>query len=159
MNIFDFILLMPPAYFCYLGIRKGLVKRILAILGLFVGAFVSYYYHDETMKTFSKIWDISGIEYIAYIIPFIATVLFVKLVASIITKGLKVIALSPLNVFLGAIFGIIQGTLLSAAFAVLALLTNSVLDTPLMGLTKGSLLFNYSEQYLNDLIALFSVSV
>ena len=159
MNLFDFILLLPPAYFCYKGIRKGFVKRILAILGLFVGAFVSYYYHDETIILLFKFWDISGIEYLAYIIPFIAIVVVMKLVASIITKGLKVIALSPINVFLGAIFGIIQGALLSAIIAVLALLVNTMFDTPLKELTKGSLLFSYSEESLNELITLLSVSI
>lgn len=159
MNLFDFILLLPPAYFCYKGIRKGFVKRLLAILGLFVGAFVSYYYHDETIKLFSMFWGIPGIKYLAYIIPFITIVLVLKFVASIITKGLKIIALSPLNVFLGATFGIIQGTFLSAFLAILVLLANTVFDTPLRGLTKGSLLFNSCEEYLHGLIALLSVSV
>jgi uncharacterized membrane protein required for colicin V production len=159
MNIFDFILLVPPAYFCYKGIRKGFIKRVFAILGLILGAIISYAYHSDTAHLISKYWQSSSVDYLAYILPFIVVVVAMKLIAIAATKGLGIMALSPINVFLGALFGIVQGALFSAIISLLALVVNNLIDTPLRGLVKSSLLFNHFEEHLKVLLDLLAISV
>ena len=82
MNIFDFILLVPPTYFCYLGIRKGFVKRILAILGLIFGVVVSYAYHNQFADFISDYWERSSVKYLAYVVSFVIVIILIKIIAA-----------------------------------------------------------------------------
>mgnify|MGYP000847378968 FL=1 len=159
MNIFDFILLVPPTYFCYLGIRKGFVKRILAILGLIFGVVVSYAYHNQFADFISDYWASSSVKYLAYVVPFVIVIVLIKVIAAAITRGLKIMALSPINIFLGAIFGIAQGALFSILIALFGLVTNNTVNTPLQGLYKESYLIALSEEYLNALFSFLIISV
>ena len=159
MNIFDFILLIPPAYFCYKGIREGFVKRTLAILGLILGVGFSYIYHTQFAEFISDYWQNASVKYLAYLVPFLLVVLGVRLIAIAVTKTINAIALSPINTFFGALFGVVQGALISTIIALLVLVFNNSIDSPLLKLSQVSLLFGYFEDNLKFLLDFLVISI
>ena len=159
MNILDFILAVPIVYFAYLGIRKGFVKRVMALLGITLAVAISYFYHEEVALFISKYWAHPSIKYLAYIVPFIIVVLIAKFIATVTTKGLKFMALSPINLLLGALFGIAQGVAVSTIIALAVLVFNKIIETPLTALTKDSLLIGYTKAYLVDILDVLAVSL
>ncbi len=159
MNVFDFILLVPVVYFLYKGVRQGFVKRVFAIAGLILGVIAASFYHYYFAELLSKYWQNDAVKYLAYIVPFILVLLAAKIISSGLTKGLKLIALSPINVFFGALFGIIQGVLFSMLIGLFTMITNHLINTPLKELSNNSLLFGYSRDYLDDLLSILAISI
>ena len=159
MTALDFILIIPLIYYCYKGIRKGFIKRLLAVIGLILGVYVSYLYNTPIAKIITDYWDHTSVKYMSYLIPFILVVLGVNLFAHILTKSMKLMALSPINILLGAVFGLAQGALFSTLISLVLITVNSLLNNPLNHFIEESLLINYFKTPLNSLLELVAVSV
>lgn len=159
MTVLDFILIIPVIYFCYKGILKGFVKRLLAIFGLILGVFVAYVYNGLFNEFISEFWQHSSVQYLAYLLPFIIVIFLMRLIAIVITKGLKVIALSPLNMLFGALFGILQGAIISTVITIILISVNSLIDSPLKSLIQNSLLITYFKTPLDGLLELLVVGI
>ncbi|MGB0978279.1 MAG: CvpA family protein, partial [Croceimicrobium sp.] len=89
---------------------KGFIRELAAILGIFIGVVAAYVLADKVFKYFTIYFESVDFELkiISYVVVFFATILLVNVLASLLTKTLKIVALNGINRILGAIFGAIK---------------------------------------------------
>lgn len=92
------------------GFMKGFIRELAAILGIFIGVVAAYVLADKVFKYFTIYFESVDFELkiISYVVVFFATILLVNVLASLLTKTLKIVALNGINRILGAIFGAIK---------------------------------------------------
>lgn len=109
MNILDIILAIPLLWALYRGFRKGLIYMIASLTALVVGIAGAVRFHS-TVGVVIQNWFTVNPEHlnlISFATTFVLIVLVVHLVAFLIDKLIKAIALSLLNRAAGMIFGLL----------------------------------------------------
>lgn len=111
MNLLDFLILIPILYFCYRGVRNGLLGEILSIAGIILAVFLTFYYMDEAAEYISFLFDkdASYIPFVAGAGIFIGTLIVVQLVDYFCRSFLEKIHLHAVNRVLGFFFGLLKG--------------------------------------------------
>lgn len=123
MNLLDFLILLPIAYFCYRGFVNGIIKEVLSIVGIVLAVFLTFQYMDPVGKLISPLFEdkASFIPFASGLIIFITTVAAVQLVAFLSKKFLETIKLNFINRLSGAAFGFLKsGIVISAILLILA---------------------------------------
>lgn len=123
MNLLDFLILLPIAFFCYRGFVNGIIKEVLSIVGIIVGVFLTFQYMDPVGEAISPFFKegASFVPFISAIIIFIGTLVVVHLVAYLSKKFLETIKLNFANRLAGAAFGFLKsGIVISALLLILA---------------------------------------
>lgn len=119
MNDFDIALLVGAGIFTLLGIYWGLIRQVLAIVGLLVGVAMAGRYGPEV-----AVWLSSFVTEpaLAGAIGFVAVVLLVSAVASLIASLLRIFVgllfLGWVDHLLGGVLGLFQAVLAGAALLV-----------------------------------------
>lgn len=149
MNILDFILLTPLVYFVFIGVKKGFVKRVMALIGLILGIVASVYFQPQMVGLLSKYTSGSFLTFASYLLPFLAVIFIAQVVSKALSKSLKFMSLTPINMLLGAAFGFIQGAVVSTVFAFLVVTLNSFIDSPVSELAKQSVVMPYAEEAIS----------
>ena len=114
MNYFDLIIAIPLAWGAVMGFRKGLVLELASLVALFLGIWGTIQFSSLTASFLSDWLSASAslISLISFVVTFVLIVLAVHLLAKIIDKSLKMIALGPLLRISGAVFGILKYALI-----------------------------------------------
>lgn len=110
MNILDIILLVIILLSFVFGFKNGLIKELGRIIGLVLGIFIALNFAGYVIE-----WI--GLEgkyqyEIGFAITLIGVILIVLLLSHILTKLIDVVALSPINRVLGAIFSALTMSLI-----------------------------------------------
>lgn len=109
-----------------LGVWRGLVKELLALVGWVAAAWVGYHY----AQWLSEQWltSVPGGEMtrlaLAFILLFIGTMVICSLTGRFLSKLLHQAGLSPMDRTLGFSFGLIRGVLVIIVLSTLAALTS-----------------------------------
>ncbi len=114
MVYFDIFLGLIIAWGAYNGFSKGLVRELASVLGIICGIYFSknfYPYLDIKLKPLFET-EASYISILSSIIIFLFTIMIFKVIAKLLTKFLKLIALGLLNRIVGSVFGAIKSVLL-----------------------------------------------
>lgn len=105
MNLLDFILFIPLAYFIYKGYRKGIIVELLSFIALIIAIIGS-------MKLTLSIINVSGvgtnspyIVYVAYFLVFLAIFILILLFSKLLDRLVKSAQLGFFNRLTGALFG------------------------------------------------------
>ena len=109
MNYLDLIFLIPLLFALYRGFTKGLIHMVASLAALFLGIFGAIRLRPMFASLLDALFDISP-EYmnvIAFSLAFISIVLVVHLVAFVVEKLIKAVALSFVNRLLGMGFGLL----------------------------------------------------
>ena len=132
MNYLDVFLMIPIAWGAYNGFVKGLIKELASILGIIIGIFLAKNHYpllDEKLFLLLES-DAVFISLISALTIFLFTIMVIKLVASFLTKFLKLIALGLLNKMIGALFGVLKSVLILCViifiFSKINLVTNII---------------------------------
>ena len=132
MNYLDVFLMILIAWGAYNGFVKGLIKELASILGILLGIFLAKNYYpllDEKLFLLLES-DAVFISLISALTIFLFTIMVIKLVASFLTKFLKLIALGLLNKMIGALFGVLKSVLILCViifiFSKINLVTNII---------------------------------
>lgn len=123
MNLLDFAILLPIAYFCYRGFVNGIIKEVLSIVGIILGVFLTFQYMDPVSTAFKPFFEegASFVPFISAIIIFVGTLSIVHLGAFLSKKFLETIKLNFLNRLAGAGFGFLKsGIVISALLLIMA---------------------------------------
>jgi membrane protein required for colicin V production len=123
MNLLDFLILLPIAYFCYRGFVNGLIKEVLSIVGIILAVFFTFQYMEPVGNAISPLFEpkASYVPFVSAVIIFISTLAIVHLIAYLSRKFLETIQLNFVNRLSGAAFGFLKsGIVISAILLMLA---------------------------------------
>ena len=110
MSWIDLIVIAAVAYGIIRGIMKGFVLEISSFVGVFVAIFVARLFYVGFSENVREWFDLElcYAKPAAFAIIFLTVVLLCHLIAILIDKFLKIIALSWLNRIAGAVFGLLK---------------------------------------------------
>ncbi len=110
INWIDIILSCIFIYGSIVGFKKGLIREISSLFGLFISIISVYYFSDQLSNLIEVFLDLSST--VAYIISclviFLTIIYLISYIAKQITKALKIIALGFLNRLSGLVFGLLK---------------------------------------------------
>ena len=114
----DLIIIAAVAYGCIRGLMKGLVREVASFVGVFVAIIIARAYYLNFTVNIQFWFDLSPnyAKPIAFVIIFLAVAIVCHLIAIVIDKLLKIIALDWLNKLAGAVFGILKVLLILSIF-------------------------------------------
>jgi membrane protein required for colicin V production len=114
MSQIDIIFIIPLLWGAVMGFKKGLVLELASLVGLILGIYGAIKFSDYTAEKLAQYADItqewSGL--ISFLVTFIAIVFGVFLLAKILNKALKLVALGTVNRILGLLFGTLKFALI-----------------------------------------------
>lgn len=116
MEKIDFIIAIPLIWGLIIGFKKGLVLELASFAALILGVLGALSFSDFVGEKLSAIISISP-EYLglaSFFTTFVLIVVGVFLLARIIDKSLKLIALGMVNRILGALFGLLKYALITS---------------------------------------------
>jgi membrane protein required for colicin V production len=90
------------------GFSRGFIREVAALTGLFVGVLFTYLLSEYVFQYFTIYFKSADFELkiISYVVVFFLTILLINALASMLTRVLKLVALSGINRILGAILGL-----------------------------------------------------
>ncbi|KXS56878.1 MAG: hypothetical protein AMR96_00390 [Candidatus Adiutrix intracellularis] len=108
----DIALLVILGYFILRGLFRGVVKEVVAVLGLFVAFWVASVYWPLGELHLKTIFDLPGQRGItSFIIIFVIIYFFISLLSFFVDKIVKMTITPVASSLLGAMVGVIKGTL------------------------------------------------
>ncbi len=109
MNILDILFLVPLLFALYRGFKKGLLQMAASLLALILGIFGAIKLRPVFASLLDSIFDISPeyLNVIAFSVAFVFIVLLVHLLAYMVEKLVKAVALNLVNRVLGMGFGLL----------------------------------------------------
>jgi membrane protein required for colicin V production len=109
MNILDIVFLIPLLFALYRGFKKGIIHMVASLAALILGIFGAIRLRPLFASLLDSIFDISPdhMNIIAFSVAFVSIVLVVHLVAFVLEKLIKAVALSFVNRMLGMGFGLL----------------------------------------------------
>ena len=107
MNFLDIIFLVPLLFALYRGFKKGLIHMVASLLALILGIFGAMKLRPLFASMLESIFNVAPehLNVIAFAVAFVTIVLAVHLVAFLVEKLVKAVALSLVNRVLGMAFG------------------------------------------------------
>lgn len=114
MSQIDIILIIPLLWGAVMGFKKGLVLELASLVGLILGIYGAIKFSDYTAEKLTQYVDITQewLGLISFLVTFIGIVFGVFLLAKILNKALKLVALGTVNRILGLLFGTIKFALI-----------------------------------------------
>ncbi len=147
MNYLDIIIAIILLLFGIRGLRKGLIREVVALVAFGVGIYGAMHFSDFTAAHLQDFMEIKP-EYlntIAFVLTFIVLVVLVNLLGRLISKAVKSLELGFFDKLGGAIFGALKGVLLCSTFV---LVLNNLQWTGIVKeeVRQGSVLYTYVEK-------------
>jgi membrane protein required for colicin V production len=165
MNSLDLFFIIVLSFFFIRGVFRGFILELTMVIGLIVGYLFAISYLSIATTFLAKYLasvPVSVLNIMSFVAIFVATNLFLRFIAGIVTKTLKFAMLGWMNKLLGGIFGVCKSVLvLSIIILIIDLvpfgerilnssgIQNSLLF-PLFNMI-GPKLFNYIMQLSNYL--------
>ncbi len=122
MNVIDVVAFIILTYGVLRGLNKGFIIEISGILAFALGLMGAFKFSNLTSKIFSNLvnWNPKAIQLVCFIALFLIITYLISLMAKMITKTLKFIALGWLNRIFGALFGFIKWSIIISALFIVA---------------------------------------
>jgi membrane protein required for colicin V production len=109
-----------------MGIWRGLVREVLALIGWVAASWIAYHY--ATWLAYEWLTGVPGGEMtrlaLGFVILFIVVMIVCALVGKFLAKLMQQAGLSPMDRFLGFAFGLLRGLLVVVVLSSLAALTS-----------------------------------
>ena len=129
MNILDLVLGSFLAWGAIRGFQKGLILQLATLLALVLGVYCSVTFSHFTADFLNEqiTIDENAITILSFILTFSIVIIGVHLLAKIIEKAFKMVALGFLNKIMGSAFGVLKMALiLSVLLSVLYQLEKTI---------------------------------
>ena len=113
MNYLDIVLALFLVYGAYNGFKKGLIIEIATLIALCLGIYGSILFSDQTAVYLQQEFEISDtyIPATAFIVTFILIVVSILILAKLLEKLIKIMALGLVNRISGAVLGMVKSVL------------------------------------------------
>jgi membrane protein required for colicin V production len=106
MNGLDALIGITLALGAFMGLRKGIVRMLLPLVGLLIGVTLAgRYYQTLAERVFHS--QASSMQIISFVLIVLAAVIAASIVASLVSRALSLILLGWLNGLLGGVLGIL----------------------------------------------------
>ncbi|MDR1922470.1 MAG: CvpA family protein [Candidatus Adiutrix sp.] len=117
----DIALIVVMAYFMLRGVFRGVVKEVVAFLGLFVAFWAAGVYWPLGAEHFKAIFDVPGQRGVSsFMIIFLTVYFFITLIAFFVDKIIK-LTLSPVtSALMGLCVGVVKGALMCGIILIAA---------------------------------------
>ncbi|MGA0895931.1 MAG: CvpA family protein [Flavobacteriaceae bacterium] len=121
MNGIDLIVLLFLGYGLISGFIKGIVVEIAGIIALILGLVGASKFSTLLGEFLSGYvnWNLKTVQIVSFILLFVVIIYVVGLLAKMITKTLKIIALGWINKLLGGVFGLVKWCVILSALALI----------------------------------------
>ena len=148
MNIFDVIILIILLYGLIKGFIKGFVIEIAGIIALILGVTGSFKFTSilEVYLNSYVDWSPKTIQIASFIILFIIIIYAVSLLAKMITKTLKIIALGMINRIFGGIFGLLKWCVILSSLVLVSQEINEIITLIPDNTLKDSISYNLLDK-------------
>lgn len=154
MSYLDIFFGIIIAWGAYSGFSKGLIKELASIVGVIAGIFLvkNYYqYLDLKLKPIFES-DTILISFFSAILILFITIILSNIIAKLLTKVLKIIALGLLNRIIGSFFGMIKTVLFLCVFVFIFSNLNKVIEITEREQLNQSFFYSKIEKINNIII-------
>jgi len=129
MNIFDVITTIILLYGLIKGFIKGFVVEVAGLISLVLGVMGAFKFADIFGIYLSPYFDLDPkiIQTGGFILLFIIIIYTISLLAKMITKTLKVVALGMINRIFGGIFGLLKWSIILSSFVLVTQEINEII--------------------------------
>ena len=128
MNYFDVLVFIILTYGLLSGFFKGFVVEIAGVIALIFGLLGSFKFSNVLGNTVQFLLTGTQKQYkFSFIFLFILIIYSISLLAKMITKTLKLIALGWLNRILGGFFGFLKWAVVLSAFTLIISKLNEII--------------------------------
>lgn len=148
MNIFDVIILIILLYGLIKGFIKGFIIEVAGIIALILGVTGSFKFSRilEVYLISYVDWSPKTIQIASFIILFIIIIYAVSLLAKMITKTLKIIALGMINRIFGGIFGLLKWCVILSSLVLVSQEINEIITLIPDKTLKDSVSYNLLDK-------------
>ena len=148
MNIFDVIILIILLYGLIKGFIKGFIIEVAGIIALILGVTGSFKFSRilEVHLNSYVDWSPKTIQIASFIILFIIIIYAVSLLAKMITKTLKIIALGMINRVFGGIFGLLKWCVILSSLVLVSQEINEIITLIPDNTLKDSISYNLLDK-------------
>ena len=115
MNWIDIVILVVVAIGTFVGLRIGLIKAALSLVGLIVGVILAGRFYIPFAEHLTFISQTSIAQVVAFVIILIAVLVIAGVLAAVLKWITKVVMLGWVNHLGGAVFGLVLGAILCGA--------------------------------------------
>jgi len=115
MNYLDIIFIIIILFFTFNGLRKGLVRVVGGILGIFVGIYLAgvfYLQFSEWLQTLTDLFGPTEANIISFIVVFIIANRLFAVIIFLLDTIVKIPIINSVNKLLGGALGFLQGALI-----------------------------------------------
>ena len=148
MNIFDVIILIILLYGLIKGFIKGFIIEVAGIIALILGVTGSFKFArilEVSLNSYVD-WSPKTIQIASFIILFMIIIYAVSLLAKMITKTLKIIALGMINRIFGGIFGLLKWCVILSSFVLVSQEINEIITLIPDKTLKDSVSYNLLDK-------------
>jgi len=112
--MFDLITVVVIGIFMYFGLRNGLVKAAIKLIGFTLAAWAASQYYAAGGKLIARLFDISeGVQaVVGFVFVFIAFFLFFELIGAMLKSLMRKLKLVWVDRAGGVLFGFLEGVVL-----------------------------------------------
>lgn len=147
MNYLDIIIAIILFLFGWRGLRKGLIREVVALLAFGAGIYGAMHFSDFTAAHLQDFMEIKPqyLNTVAFVLTFIILVVLVNLIGQLITKAVKSLNLGFFDKLGGFLFGVLKGVLLCST---IVLVLNNLRWTGIVKeeVRQGSFLYKHVEK-------------
>lgn len=143
MNYLDIIIILPLCWGVFKGIKNGLIIEAATLIALIAGIYGAIKFSAQVAEWIGvseKVGE-SYLPIVAFAITFFAIVIIIHIIAYILDKLIKTIALGLPNRIAGGVFGLIKFTGIICGFLLLIQKFNTQFEFLDPVLTQESLLY------------------
>ena len=124
MTVFDYIVIAVVAASVLLGIWRGVVGEIIALVAWVLAFFAARWWGDEVANSVLNAISDPALRLVAaWVLIFIVVLMLMALLRLAIRGLLKALGLSPTDRLLGMIFGVARGLVIVLALVVVGSMT------------------------------------
>ena len=153
-NYLDIIIAIPLIWGCYIGFKKGLILELASLAALILGIYGALNFSEYTAEKLKSHIEISEnwIGLLSYLITFLLIVIAIFMLAKVLDKMLRVIALGLVNRLLGLLFGFLKYTLIISVLIFIFNALNSRFNMVEEKIIEESLLFQPIQMVSKPLV-------
>ena len=149
MNTIDVIVGLLLAYSLFRGLTKGFVIEISGLIAMFLGIMRAFKFSSYIGKYLSSYvdWNPKIIQVVSFILLFIGIIYAISLLAKMLTKVLKIVALGGLNRLIGGLFGVIKWCVILSALTLVFKEINSFMTLMSPVILEESIAYPFLKEF------------
>ncbi len=115
MHWLDIVLLVALVFPTFMGLRQGLIKAVLSLVGLIIGVILAGNFYEQLAGLLGFISNPDIANVVAYVLILVVVLVAATLLAKLLKTVIKAVMLGWVNNLGGAVFGFLIGAIFMGA--------------------------------------------